>query len=253
MEKKSFFAPSKLKAAIIYVLLLLIGAPLIGGLVGLIIGPSQGVDSTLVFQSFFVSTNDSKVLFAHHTALGWANLITYLLATLAACFYLRNYLIEDILKIKENKKKYIILFPVLVISFAAIAYGVDRLFSLFSKSSANQTTIEAVLMTSGKIPMIIATVLFAPVVEELIYRKSIFEALRKLSLVSAYITSIVCFSLPHMLSGAESVGAWFIQLLPYMILGGLLCFVYHISNHNVYVSIAAHMLNNLVAVIMFLI
>ena len=250
MENRTFLSPSKLKAAIIYVFLLLIGSVLVSGLVGMIVGSIRGVDPGSVFLAFFQTTPDENVKVCQTIALGYSNFICYLLSSLGVAFYLRNYLVEDFNKIKEKKKYYLILIPILAISFAGIAYLVDFLFSKIVTSSENQKTIIMIMNSSARVPMIISTVILAPFVEELIYRKAIFEGLRKYSLIPCYVVSIICFALPHMLSAQENIGVWFLQLLPYMILGGMLCFVYHISNHNVYASISAHMLNNLVAVIL---
>ena len=121
------------------------------------------------------------------------------------------------------------------------------LFPLYSLSVSN--TIVELLKSDGRIPMIISTVIFAPVVEEMIYRKAIFSISKDYSLPLAYTMSIVLFALPHMLSTSSSVGTWFLQLIPYALCGGLLCMIYHLSGYNVYASIAAHMLNNILAVL----
>ena len=250
MENRNFLSPSKIKAAMVYVLLLLIVSPVIGGLIGMIAASNRGIDGGLVFASFFQTSTDKDVLLCHTIGLGYAHFICNLLCLLGVGFYLRNYLIEDVNKIKSRKKFYLILIPTLALAFTGISYLIDLLFTNLAGSSNNQNTIVEIMGTSARIPMIISTVLLAPVIEELIFRKAIFEALRKYSIVPCYVASILCFALPHMLSGSVSFGVWMLQLMPYVILGGMLCFVYHVTNHNVYASICAHMLNNLLAVIM---
>lgn len=250
MQERTFFSPSKLKAAIIYLIMLLIGSSLFGVIIGLIIASIKGIDPGLVAKTFIENNEvEEEVRVCHVEALGYANFITYLLSALGVMFYLRNYLVDDFNKIKEHKLKSALLITAFAIAFAGIAVLVDQLFSKVAGSSNNQNTIIDILSTSACVPMIIATVIFAPIVEELIYRKLIFECLRSYSLIPCYVLSIICFALPHMLSPAASVGIWFLQLIPYMLLGGMLCFIYHINNHNVYASIAAHILNNLIAVI----
>lgn len=254
MQEKTFFSPSKLKAALIYLIMLLLGSTLFGVLFGLIIASIKGVDPGSVASSFIDnSKNVGDVAKCHVEALGYANFATYLLAALGVGFYLRNYLVEDFIKIKNNRVKSIVLIIAFALAFTALALVIDLLFKKIAGDSNNQTTIIEIMKTSAVVPMIIATVIFAPIVEEFVYRKIIFEALKDYSLIPCYVASIICFALPHMLSPAASVGIWFLQLIPYMILGGMLCFVFHINNFNVYASIAAHMLNNLVAVIMLFI
>jgi membrane protease YdiL (CAAX protease family) len=53
-----------------------------------------------------------------------------------------------------------------------------------------------------------------------------------------------------MLTTSTSFGTWVLISIPYLIDGALLAAIYHLSKKNVYASIAAHMLNNLVAVIL---
>ena len=253
MENRNFLSPSKLKAALVYILLQLILSPIVGGLIGMIAASNRGINSNEVFLSFFQTTTNNDVLLCHYIGLGYSNFVCNLLALLGICFYLRNYLFEDYNKIKSRKKYYFILIPLIAVAFTGFSYAIDLLFNYLAGSSDNQNTIIKIMATSARIPMILSTIILAPVIEELIFRKAIFEALRKYSLIPCYIVSILCFAIPHMLSGSVSFGIWMLQLTPYVILGGMLCFIYHITNHNVYTSICAHMLNNILAVILVLI
>jgi membrane protease YdiL (CAAX protease family) len=175
--------------------------------------------------------------------------VGYFISLLAIVLWMRNDFITDFEMLREKKKFYLIYIPIAAVSFAILAILLDMLFSNFAGDSSNQSSIEAMLHSKGAVPMIMSTVLFAPIVEEMIYRKAIFSLAKDTSLPLAYTMSIVLFALPHMLSTASSVGMWFLQLIPYLLCGALLCVVYHLSKYNVYASIAAHMLNNLIAVI----
>ena len=104
--KKSFLSPSKLKAAVIYVFMILLAPSFLAALIGLMIGPSFGVDGGLVASSFFEKVEDSSIELARGTAMGYGSFISYLLAFLLIGFFMRNYLIEDFLKLKNNKKIY---------------------------------------------------------------------------------------------------------------------------------------------------
>ena len=248
--KHSFTSPSKLKATILYVLLIFIGNALFAILFSMLIAGTRGLDFNQVANSFFNSDPISEELSeCKLLGQGWGNFLAYFLACAGIILWMRNDFISDFNKIKENKKWYSIIIPVFAIGFAAIAFGIDMLFGLWTPGSENQTTIESLLRSDAMIPMIISTIIFAPIVEEMIYRKAIFSLAKDTSLPLAYTMSIVLFALPHMLSTASSVGMWFLQLIPYLLCGALLCVVYHLSKYNVYASIAAHMLNNLVAVI----
>lgn len=252
-KKYSFTSPSRLKAGIIYVLMIFIGITVFSIIFSMIAANSKGIDSNLVASSFFDSnlvTDEIKE--CQLIGQSYGNLLAYLIAFAGIVLWQRNDLIDDFQKIKEDKKLYAILIPCFSIGFGGLSILIDYLFGKISDKSQNQSVIELILKTEAAIPMIFATIILAPVVEELIYRKSIFAVTKDISLPMAYISSILLFSLPHMLSTSTSVGMWFLQLIPYMLCGGMLCLIYHLSNYNIYVSISAHMLNNLLAVIIVL-
>ena len=249
-QKRSFTSPSKLKAAIVYVLMIFIGTTFLSILCGMITASIKGVDANAVANSFWsnepVSNEIKECQLIGH---GYGNFIGYFIAFGAVLLWMRDDFIQDFRQLKENKKFYGIIIPAFMIGFAGIAVLIDYLFGLIVSSSENQNTIVELLKSDGRVPMIISTVIFAPVVEEMIYRKAIFSISKDFSLPLAYTMSIVLFALPHMLSTSSSVGIWFLQLIPYALCGGLLCMIYHLSGYNVYASIAAHMLNNILAVL----
>ena len=132
-----------------------------------------------------------------------------------------------------------------------ITLVVEAIIANFVEDSANQAVIEAILNNGGAIPMVLATVILAPVVEELIYRKAIFYYGNKYSVACSYIVSILLFTLPHMLSSDMSnMAMWLLQCVPYALSGGLLCIIYHKSNYNIYTVILVHMTNNLIACVL---
>ena len=186
-------------------------------------------------------------------AQGWGNLLGYLIATTGVVFYMRDDIAIDFKDLTgENKKKYALTFPIFAVLFLVITLAIDSLISLIgAEQSTNQQVIENILSNGGMIPMLVATVLFAPVVEELIYRKAIFSLAKPYGNITCYILSICLFTLPHMISTEmTNIWMWILQCVPYATAGGLLCLIYHKSNYNIYSSIAAHVLNNLVACIL---
>lgn len=204
------------------------------------------------FKSFV--DNKPNLVRASAVAQGWGNCLGYLLATFLVVFFLRDSLKNDFNDLKEKRKFYLWYIPVTMVGAYVISVIVESLVGLVARDSANQFTIEMILKYGGLLPMIFATVLFAPVVEELIYRKSIFRLCNdnsKKGIILSYALSIILFTLPHVLtSNKENIGIWLLQCVPYALSGFLLSLIYHKSNYNIYTSIAAHMFNNLVAVIM---
>ncbi len=183
---------------------------------------------------------------------GYANMLSYLIVFASSLFLMKSEYDRSLDDLNKHKKLYFII-PILGILFTAIAYLVDYLVSLAVPSTENQTTIVSIMKTNGMIPMIITTVFLAPVVEELIYRGVIFGFTKK-NVALGYIFSIILFVLPHMISTPISnIGTWLLMCVPYLVSAVLLCLIYHKTNFNIYASICAHMLNNILAVILIFI
>ncbi len=249
-QKKSFTSPSKLKAAIVYVLMIFIGTTFLSILFGMIVASIKGVDASTVANSFWSKDPiPSDIKECMLIGQGYGNFLGYFIAFGAVLLWMRDDFIIDFRQIKEDKKFYGVIIPAFMIGFAGIAILIDYLFGLIVSSSENQNTIVELLKSDGRIPMIISTVIFAPIIEEMIYRKAIFSVTQSYNLPLTYVMSIMLFALPHMLSTSANIGTWFLQLIPYVLCGGLLCMIYHLSGYNVYASIAAHMLNNILAVL----
>lgn len=255
-EKKTIFSPNKIVAIVIYVVMIMAAAGVITLILGVIIGKSRGLDTQILLESFTaldLTIYEEPYLRANAIAQGWGNLLGYLIATVGVVFYMRDDVVTDFKDlIGENKKKYAISIPIYAVCFLLITLAIDSLVALIgAEESTNQQTIENILSNGGMFPMLFATVFFAPVVEELIYRKAIFSLTKPYGNLTSYLLSIVLFTLPHMLSSDMSnFGMWLLQCVPYATAGGLLCYIYHKSNYNVYASIGAHMLNNLIACVL---
>ena len=196
----------------------------------------------------------------YQQATGYGNFISYFVMLIGVSICMRKFFVEDIKLTKENKRFYSVYIGVAAIAFVFLTYLCDIIISFLLQSigsateSANQSTIVAILKSNACIPMVISTVIFAPIVEELIYRKAVFEVFNakrdKKGLILSYIVSIICFAIPHMISTSTDILTWMIQALSYVISGALLCVVYHKGKFNIYTSITAHMLNNLFAVLL---
>ena len=179
--------------------------------------------NTLIVLDFTELT--PEILKASAVIQGYGNLIAYLLVTVLVVIFLRKYLVSDFNKVKENPKKFLSYSFVAGILFILISLVIDIIVSRFVSSSQNQATIEMIFANGGALPMVISVVLLAPVVEELIFRKAIFELLENSGKRVAYAASILLFTLPHMLSTQSSILTWFIQCIPYAACGFMLCYI----------------------------
>ncbi len=256
-KKKTIFSPNKGVATVIYILMLFLFAGFISIGIALFLGILNRLDTATVLESLSttdLSSYEAPYLKVNAIAQGWGNFLGYFIALVGVAFFMRDDIVTDFNALKEKKNYLSIYIPVMAVFFVVVTYLIDFVIGFCVPSSANQSTIEIILSNGGMLPMILATVLLAPVVEELIYRKVIFSVFKKYSIVACYIISIILFTLPHMIStNMTNFGVWLLQCVPYASSGALLCFIYHKSDHNVYASIAAHMANNLLACILVLI
>ena len=261
MENKPTYNPHKnepnyLKSIMVYLAVLFLGGFVFTYMFAYLFASVFNVEYQLIIDSI-VATDLSKfsteVIKANSLAQGCANLLGYVLSALFVIIILKNDLVNDFNNVKNNKKKIGIYTIICALGFVLLSYLIDLAFSQIVSDSSNQETIEIILKYGGMLPMLLATVIFAPIVEEIIYRKCIFSMCNKKGVVFSYVISIVAFTLPHMLSTQSDALVWLLQCVPYAFCGGLLCFIYHKSNYNIYPVIIAHMANNLLAVILVLI
>ena len=161
---------------------------------------------------------------------------------------MRHLIVNDSIKFKNNLLRNIILLPVSAVLFYIITIVVDSyIIGPLVGESTNQNTIVSIINGGGALPMFIAVVICAPLVEELIYRKAIFELFRNRSIIFCYIISTILFVLPHMISTNVIISKWVLLCVPYVVSAILLSFIYHISGENFYASWFVHLINNLLA------
>ena len=256
-KKKTILSPNKVVAIVIYIAVLFVIAGLITIVLGVFLGRMRNLDTQLVLESLTatdLTEYELPYIQVNALAQGWGNFLGYLLAFIAVVFFMRDDVVTDFRELGKQKKFFAMYIPLAAILFVVLTYIIDIIVGLGVDSSTNQTTIEAIITNGGAAPMIIATVLFAPIVEELIYRKAVFSLCKRYGLVACYLFSTLFFTLPHMISSDMSnIGVWLLQCIPYAASGVLLCLVYHKSKYNVYASIGAHLANNLLASILILI
>ena len=141
-----------------------------------------------------------------------------------------------IVTVQNNQISEIILFD------ANIFYGLIGV----EGTSENQESLEAAVLSKYGLIMLIPIVFFAPIIEELIFRKFIFGIIEdklKWSAWSAILISTVVFSLMHLLSGD------FQYILLYLPQAFVMGIMYHFSKNNIFVPITIHFINNLLAAI----
>ncbi len=242
-------------AIIAYVFIFFLGSSLI--LIALMMiysNTHENIDYETLFECA-TATDLTKYSDDYKSAVGllsgMANFLTYAIIFIIMVILLKKVFFDDYIKLTKRPKFYLIFIPVALAIFYALTLMIDGLVYQYSPSTDNQATIELILTTDGKIYAILFVSFLAPVVEELIYRYSIFKLTKNIHVVLSYVLSIVAFTLPHVLStdiNSVGVATWFIQTIPYAVSGLLFAIMYQASGYNIYVTILAHMLNNTLAV-----
>lgn len=259
-RRNPLLEPNKTVAVIIYFALTLIGGSFIITILALLYSKTQGLglapNEVLEIVSITqFDTLDIKYYGLYVFSNATANLIMYILLFLFVLFYMRDYLKQDAKNLIKNYKKLIWLIPLCAGIGYGISYGVEvGIGTLIQNSSVNQSSIEFLIEHGGAVSMFFAVVVCAPIIEELIYRKAIFEYLKKYPIIVSYVVSILIFMLPHMITTFIEPGHSpldnFLLTIPYMCSGFLLCLTYHLCNKNIYASWFFHVVNNLVAFIL---
>ncbi len=263
MEAKNpFLEPNKIVAVIAYFFLSIFGGSIIIIIAANVYNKINNLNFDGTHLLEVISTTDinnfteiEKKIYVFCNSFG--NFFMYLLLFIVVCFYMRNYLIEDAKKLKQNYKKYLWLIPLTIILGYLITYLIEILISnIINNSSVNQNSIEILIKNGGAVMMFFAVVVFAPIVEELIYRKAIFEFLNKKHIIISYLVSVIIFTLPHMLTTFMEDGYNTLDKLllciPYLSSGLILCGIYHANDKNIYASWLFHLINNLISFVIII-
>jgi membrane protease YdiL (CAAX protease family) len=92
------------------------------------------------------------------------NIIIYLIAIVVIVIFTRDELKIDFDKVKDNPKFYL-LFSLTAIAFVGLAYGINQLNLLLPQEALNQQSLIEMFKSNLGIPIIILTLIFAPLIE----------------------------------------------------------------------------------------
>jgi len=264
---KELLKTNPITIIMMYLIIYIFGTLIISLFVSLIVGNCNGIGFNEAFKIGMTKVSpDSENARIYFEIQSYTNFFSYLLMFLVIPFFGRDYLKNEIKVFKDYKKVLVIVFEAIV--FASVSQGLSY-FSTFlldkigasSATSENELLIKNMILYGGKPLIVISTVIFAPIVEELVYRKALISILdnwannlniskEKLKAIFSIVISGLIFALPHMLSSQGYTPlAWLILFLVYFISGAILGVIYYYNNKNVYASWSAHTLNNLIAVI----
>lgn len=254
---KNYFKTNPVTIIFVYLIVYIFGALLASVVVSMI---AANVFSITVPEAFKILALSTKEVASqgkeniYYFVQSWSNFITYVVLFILVVFFARGYFKEDL---KKFSKKNILIIVISAILFAALSQGMNHLASFLNQkitgssvTSENEVLIEKMILSGYKVPMFLSVALFAPVVEELVYRKALIELSQKLPKWAYYLIISFIFAILHMTSSfGIHFGVWIILFLVYFISSLLLILIYELTNKNIYSSIFVHMVNNIVSFI----
>ena len=205
---------------------------------------------------YFFDTDDlskvTKVSSTHVIDPFYENLADLLLS-ISLAFLAISFLFTDILEdTKKLKNNYLPVTLLGVLGFLVMFLldaTVSRLTEIldFSSISANQMLIERLLFKDGFVFLIVSSVIFAPMYEELFFRKFLFSKIKSDKI--ALIVSSILFGAMHLIVETDILTA-LIHSISYIGSGFVLGLIYLKTNKNIYASFLAHFLINLLSIIL---
>lgn len=194
-------------------------------------------------------TNDSYAIAA------FTNFISYILLLILLLIILKKDLKTDftIYKNQDKKVRNIGAGYLLIIFGNLISATILSLLGKSNVTSQNQEGINQLLNSKFMVIMIIS-LLFIPIIEELIFRKAFFSLLDKFKFNKylILISSSILFGLIHVIFNLSNGLDELILSIPYITSGLVLGYIYISNDENIYTVTLVHILNNLIATILIL-
>jgi len=159
-------------------------------------------------------------------------------------FIYRKSLKEDFKDYKNNISNYLFK-GVIIWAISVVLMIISNI--IISTHVGNTAANEQVVQSTIKlfpIYMLLSSVIYAPFIEELVFRKSIRDAISN-NLLYIFISGTT-FGYIHTLAGSSSNEIYFI--VPYAIVGYAFAYIYTKTN-NIFVSMTLHAIHNAIVVI----
>ncbi len=185
--------------------------------------------------------------------LGFINLIWGGFFTIWLIYHARIYLcINQWSYIKSNPPRAIIYTVLGFIALVVIALGSNliliHLFGLEIDPQNQQHIIDIIRSGPlGFISMITYAIILAPIIEELVFRKGVFELIyKRFGVIAAILGNSVLFGLIHVMFEFmdTQTTTQYINIVPYIIPGIVLSIIYYRSGKLIIIPIVIHMLYN---------
>lgn len=201
-----------------------------------------------VVKQFSLSVSENEIN-------AYYNVIFDLILLIFAVIIFRKELKQQLCDLKQTDKLNLVneLLQGIVILYVASFVGsfISMLFTRSTDVSENQEALE-LLINQMPFLMILTVVVFAPILEEIIFRLLFFTGVYPKSRWLAYIISAGLFGLLHVYTPIlEGDFSEILMVFPYLLMGIGLCLVYEKSD-NIFVPMLSHGIINLISFILLL-
>lgn len=169
----------------------------------------------------------------------YTNFVSYLVLVIIIFALFGKELVSDLKKLNSpsNLIKGVAIGWILLWASSVIANLILMMLTQSEEASQNQQIIE-LLMQVHPIFMVITTVIFAPLVEEVVFRLTIMKGFVGKPWIGIALSSFI-FGMIHVISAGD-----FIYCIPYVAMGLALGYTYH-KHQNIWYSIGVHLFQNL--------
>lgn len=196
----------------------------------------------LIVSRYYINLLPFKSLNERYQAI--TNFVCYIILFIPLIYIFFETLLRDFKYFfsKKNIIKYLASVFIGYLILLGFSYISSIILNLLNAGKAeNQETIEGVINSGYLLPMFIMTVFLAPICEELIFRKAIFELCNNKYI--GLIISTFTFGFIHVMQGD------YINLISYAASGLAFGLIYIKNDKNVAITIFVHSLSNLISLI----
>jgi membrane protease YdiL (CAAX protease family) len=211
----------------------------------------QSLPDFLVTTDINMIENEATGITSFYSALYQFALYAILLASILV--FMKNDIVYDFNQFKTVKNQWFVILATGYLYVILANYLSSFLSNLLSSSlnipvseSVNQMTIVRMLNSNGVVFIVLSAVLIGPIVEELVFRKSIFGLIKNNTIAIA--VSSIIFGAIH-LTAEASIAEALINGISYFAMGLVFGYIYIKNNRNIIAPIAVHILVNLISVI----
>jgi membrane protease YdiL (CAAX protease family) len=195
------------------------------------------------------------------------NFSVYIIGLVIILLLAKPFLIQDLHHSRYNTKKFFIFIGqgILIYYLGNVISNILSELIGLTGDSENQKTIVELLQSKYVVLVLLTTIILAPLVEEIVFRKALFDLFSrktKFHPIAIIIFSGLCFALIHFViaifeilidgQGLMAVLSELIHIIPYFISGIILGYIYEKSERNIVVPIIIHMLNNILSAVLIL-